>query len=177
MYRERRNFRLSRSESAPLLHGRQSPSPSPPPPLPPAAAEAPALRALLTAPVLISVLNYSLFALSEISFAVILPIYLASSPLSLTPGAIGVFLGGIGIFSGVFQVLCTSALVERWGAKRVFQVGVCAYFPLWTLLPIVTSVVATDGTGSYSWRVWVLAVIGVVLVPITMMSYSKYSSL
>jgi uncharacterized PurR-regulated membrane protein YhhQ (DUF165 family) len=174
MYKERRSFRFSPSESSPLLPGYQPPSP--PPPLPPAAAEAPALRELLTAPILISVLNYSLLALSDISFVVVLPIYLASSPLSLTPGAIGVFFGGIGIFSGAFQVLCTAALVERWGAKRVFQVAVCGYFPLWMLLPIAVSVVGADDPGSYSWRMWLLAGIGVVLIPIVSMSFSEYPS-
>lgn len=169
-YKERRKSRLSRPESTPLLedHHSRSRSPSPPP-----AVAAPPLRALLTTPVIISILNYSLLALSEISFTAILPVYLASTPLSLTPRAIGILMGSMGIFNGIFQAVCTAALVERWGTKRVYQISICAFFPLWTLFPMAVSMATTDDTGSYPWGLWLLTCIGVMFTTVMDMSFSK----
>ena len=173
-YKERRKARLSRPESTPLLEGHQSPSRSPSP-LPVVAA--PPLRALCTTPVTIAVLNYSLLALSEISFTAMLPVYLASTPLSLTPREIGILIGSMGIFNGIIQSLCTAALVEKWGAKRVHQFAICAFFPLWVLFPIAVSIATADNTGSYPWALWLLTCIGVVFATFVSMSFSKRSSL
>jgi hypothetical protein len=123
------------------------------------------------------VLNYGLLALSEICFDAILPVYLASSPLSLTPRAIGVFMGGVGAVRGIFQVLCTAGLVERLGAKRIYQVGICAYFPLWALLPIAVDMVSGDDNWLNRWDVWLFAVISVILTTIASMAFSKYAGL
>ena len=162
---------LQPSEITPLLDGHQprSRSPSPRP-----ATVAPPLKAIITAPVIAAVLNYSLLALCEISFLAILPIFLASAPLSLTPRTIGILMGGMGIFDGTFQVLFTGALVERLGAKRMYQVSICAYFPLWALFPIAVSMTSAD---SYSWRVYFLACIGVMLATVTSICFSKHSNL
>ncbi len=162
---------LSQSETAPLLDDYQprSSSPSSRP-----AAVAPPLKAVITAPVTKCVLNYSLLALCDISFYAILPIYLASTPLSLTPRAIGIFMGGMGIFDGTFQILCTSALVKRWGAKRMYQVAICAYFPLWALFPIAVSTVSAH---YYPWSMCLFACIGVMLVTVSNMSFSKHPNL
>lgn len=167
-YKGRRKYCSSQSESTPLLddHPPRSRSPT--------AATAPPIKALLTAPVIIAVLNYSLLALSEISFVAILPVYLASSPLSLTPKAIGIFIGGMGIFNGIFQALCTAALMKRWGAKRMYQVSVCAFFPLWALFPIAIRMATADNVDSYPWILWLLACIGVMLATIMDMAFSKY---
>ena len=172
-YKERHNYRLSQSESTPLLddHPPRFRSSSPCP-----AVVAPPLKALLTTPVIVAVLNYSLLALSEISFTAILPVYLASSPLSLTPRTIGIFIGGMGIFNGIFQTVFTAALMERWGAKRVYQVSVCAYFPLWALFPIAVRTATADASGSYPWILCPLACVGVVLATIMDMAFSKHFS-
>lgn len=138
---------------------------------------APPLKALITAPVVIAVLNYALLALIEISFTAILTVYLASSPLSLTPRAIGFLIGSMGIFNGIFQALCTATLVEQWGAKRVYQVSISAFFPLWALFPIAVRMATTDDSDSYPWRLWILACVGVVLVTVMDMSFSKHSNL
>lgn len=172
-YKERRKYRLSQSESMPLLGDppprSRSSSPSP-------AATAPPLRTLLTTPVIVAVLNYALIALSEISFTALLPLYLASSPLSLTPRAIGIFIGGMGIFNGVVQALCTAALIERWGARRLYQASVCAYFPLWALFPIAVRLAPADDSNSYPWILWLLACAGVVFATLMDMGFSKYLS-
>lgn len=168
-----RQSSLSFSESTPLLgdHQVRSRSPSLPP-----VVEVQPLGTVITAPVTIAVLNYSLLALCDISYLSILPVYLASAPLSLTPRAIGLFMGGVGIFGGIFQVLCTAALVERWGAKRIYQVAICAFFPLWTLFSPAANMAADCGTDSCPWGLWLLAGIGVVLVTVMDMSFSKHSS-
>lgn len=162
------------SESTPLLGGHPPPSRLP---SPSSVVVAPSLKSVITTPVIVAVLNYSLLALCEICFPAILPVYLASAPLSLTPRAIGIFMGGIGIFNGTFQVLCTATLVERWGAKRIYQISICAFFPLWALLPLAVSIARDGGTGPRQWSLWLLACIGVMLVPVMLMSYSKHPNL
>ena len=106
-YPERRESRLSRPESNPLLDHHPSRSCSPPP-LP--AVATPPLKTLFTKPVIATVLNYALLASTEIFFTAILPVYLVSTPVSLTPGAI-VLIGSLGIFNGIFQAVCTAALL------------------------------------------------------------------
>jgi len=175
-YNERRKARLSQSESVALLDDHQSRSRSPSPSPPPVVA-APPLRALCTTPVIIAVLNYALLALSDISFTAILPVYLASTPLSLTPREIGILIGSMGIFNGVIQSLCTAALVEKWGAKRVHQFAICAFFLLWVLFPIAVSIATTNNIGSYPWALWLLTCIGVVSVTGVNVCFSKHSSL
>ena len=83
-------------------------------------------------------------------------------------------MGGMGIFDGTFQILCTSALVKRWGAKRMYQIAICAYFPLWALFPIAVSTVSTH---YYPWSVYLFACVGVMLVTVANMSFSKHSIL
>jgi len=169
--KECRTSFVSQSETSPLLGDHRQSSRSPSSRL---EAVAPPLKAVLTAPVIKAVLNYSLLALCQISLLALLPIYLASTPLPLTPRAIGVFMGGMGIFNGTFQILCTSALVKRWGAKRMYQVSICAYFPLWALFPIAFSTASAD---YHPWSLHLLACIGVMLVTASDMSFSKHSHL
>ena len=80
---------------------------------------------------------------------------------------------GTGMFSGIFQILCTSALVKRFGAKRMYQVSICAYFPLWALFPIAVSMAYTD---HYLWRVRLLACIGMMLMTAADVSFGKHSN-
>ena len=122
-------------------------------------------------------LNYSLLAFSDIAFLAILPVYLASTPLSLTPRAIGIFIGGMGIVGGILQVFYTATLIERWGAKRVYQASICAIFPLWALFPIAVNVATVNDTSLYPWSIWFLAFIGVILVTAVYIAYSEYSIL
>ena len=165
---ERHRPFISQSDTTPLLDGHQqlSRSPSSRP-----EALAPHLKAVITAPVIKAVLNYSLLSLCEISFLAILPIYLASTPLSLTPREIGIFMVGMGISSATSQILCTSAVVKRWGAKRMYQVSICAYFPLWMLLPIAVSMASADYP---LWSVHLLACVGVILMATADMAFSKH---
>jgi hypothetical protein len=169
IYEKHSRFRVPPSESTPLLEDYQPPSHPPC-----STVEAPPLSALCTVPVLIAILNLSLLALSDMSLSAILPLYLASTPLSLTPRAIGVFMGGMGIYNGVFQVLCTAPLVERWGAKRAYQAAICAFLPLWALFPMAASLASVDGGNSYPWAIWLLAALGMILVPIVDMSFSEH---
>ena len=165
---ERHKSFISQSETSPLLDGHRqlSHSSSSRP-----EAVAPQLKAVITAPVIKAVLNYSLLSLCEISILAILPIYLASSPLSLTPREIGIFMVGTGISSATSQILCTNAAVKQWGAKRMYQVSICAYFPLWMLLPIAVSMASADYP---LWCLHLLACIGVILMATADMAFSKH---
>ena len=153
-------------ESTPLLDHHPSRS-CPPSPLP--AVAAPPLKALLTSPVITAGLNRD-------SFTTILPVYLVLTPLSIGPRAFGIIIGNMGIFSSIFQAVCTTALVERWGAKRVYQASVCAFFPLWDLFPVVVKIATTAEIDFlYPRSLWFLACIGVVFATVMEMSFSKHS--
>ncbi|KAF4596821.1 hypothetical protein EYR38_008212 [Pleurotus pulmonarius] len=54
------------------------------------------------------------------------PPHLGIPGLALAPPAIGLILGLFGILNGAFQALYFPAIVKRWGAKKVFRVGVGA---------------------------------------------------
>ena len=156
------------SESTPLLDDHQPRFHSP-------VVVASPLKTVITAPVIISVINYMLLALSDIYLGAIFPVYIASAPLSLTPRAIGIFSGAMGIFGSTFQVLWAAKLVERWGAKRIYQLSICASFPFCALFPIAVKMATDDDTNS--WSLWLLACIGGILGPVKSMAFSKRSSL
>lgn len=81
------------------------------------------------------------------------------------------------MFGGILQVFCTAKLMDRWGPKRVYQVSICAIFPLWTLFPIAVSVATIGDTDSYPWSIWFIAFIGLILVTAVYTAYSEYSTL
>jgi MFS family permease len=82
--------------------------------------------------------------------------------------------GRNGYFQWGISILITSALVKRWGAKRMYQVAICAYFPLWALFLIPVSTVSAD---YYPWSAHLLACIGVMLVAAADITFSKHSNL
>ena len=112
-------------------------------------------------------------------YCAILPVHLALTPLSLTLRATGTFIGGLGMgmSGGILQVFCTARSIDRWGAKRVYQVLICTIFPLWVSFPIAVSASTKDDTDRYPWSLWFLAFIGLISVTAVNTAYSEYSSL
>ena len=118
----------------------------------------PPLRAILTRPVLLSIANYGALALANIAFFALVPLFLATpialGGLGLPPSTIGVILGGLGLVDGTLQALLFSKAIDRWGAKRVFQVGMLVLIPLYTLFPTMS--VYAKAHGGLSAVVWAL---------------------
>ena len=97
-----------------------------------------ALRDLLTRPVVISVANYGLIGLLEMTAGVLIPL-VWSTPvefggLSMTPASIGLWMAGYGFLNGVFQFVAFPHIVERFGPRRVFIVSIAAFAPMYLML-------------------------------------------
>lgn len=136
------------------------------------------IRSLLTPQIVVSVGNYGLLALTEMAYWAILPIYLALPPVSLEPRIIGLLFGTVGLVNGIFQVTVAPWMIERWGIKRMYQVGVTMFIPLWIILPVAESIVEQameNGVESLKdiWSLWALTMLGLVGLILMDMAWSK----
>ncbi|EIN04049.1 MFS general substrate transporter [Punctularia strigosozonata HHB-11173 SS5] len=110
------------------------------------------LRALLTRPVVVSVLNYGLLATLDIAYCALQPLFL-STPVSagglgFSPRAIGLIMGAFGLANGGFQVLFLAKIVRAFGLGPVFRVGMLAFVPLFALFPVMNVLARrSDGEG------------------------------
>ncbi|KAH9945434.1 MFS general substrate transporter [Epithele typhae] len=130
------------------------------------------LRALLTAPVVWTVCNYACLALLEMAYRAIQPLFFSTpvefGGLGLPPSTIGIILGSFGVMDGVFQAMFFAKLVDRWGAKRVFQAGMAMFiflFPLFTLINVTARIEGMSNT------VWALVILQLALSVIMDMAY------
>ncbi len=134
------------------------------------------VRALLTRPVIWSVANYAALAFLEIAYRAIQPLFFSTpvelGGLGLPPSTIGLILGSFGIMDGIFQALFFARFVERWGPKRVFQVGMSMFVVLFALYPVMNVLARTGGMSSH---VWGLVVLQLAVLVIVDMSYGECS--
>ena len=96
------------------------------------------LRALLTGPVVISVANYGLIGLLEMTAGVLIPL-VWSTPvefggLNMSPASIGLWMAGYGSLNGVFQFVAFPHIVERFGPRRIFIVSIATFAPMYLML-------------------------------------------
>ncbi|KAG0700124.1 MFS general substrate transporter [Suillus ampliporus] len=107
------------------------------------------LRSLLTPTIVIPIANYTMLAVLDISFRVLLPLFLSTpiylGGLGLPPSSIGSWLALCGIVDGVFQALFLAKIVDRIGAKRFFCVSVSCFAPLMVTFPIISWLVRARG--------------------------------
>ena len=112
-------------------------------------------RELLVAPVLIAAGSYASFAILDISFRTLFPVYLATpvemGGLGLDPTAIGTVLAVMGISGGVSQLLFFSPLYNRLGGKPLFLITMSFFFPIAALFPIINCVGKENGLNSLVW--------------------------
>ncbi|KAL1949403.1 hypothetical protein VTO73DRAFT_8284 [Trametes versicolor] len=130
------------------------------------------LRALLTRPVLWSIANYAALAFLEIAYRAIQPLFFSTpielGGLGLPPSTIGIILGSFGVMDGVFQALFFAKFVGWWGQKRVFQVGMSMFIPLFLLYPVINILAKASGMTPL---VWFLIFLQLALLVIMDMSY------
>jgi hypothetical protein len=98
------------------------------------------LRALLTRPVVVSVANYCVIALLDITAGTLIPLVWSTSVefggLNMTPASIGLWISGYGLMNGVFQFVALPRLVGRFGPRRVFITSVLCHFPFYMMFPL-----------------------------------------
>ncbi|KAI0833428.1 MFS general substrate transporter [Trametes gibbosa] len=130
------------------------------------------LRALLTRPVLWSVANYAALAFLEIAYRAIQPLFFSTpvelGGLGLPPSTIGIILGSFGILDGIFQALFLARFIRWWGQKRVFQLGMSMFIPLYLLFPILNTLARGSGMSPL---VWALIILHLLMLVVVDMSY------
>ncbi|KAH9052774.1 MFS general substrate transporter [Lactarius vividus] len=97
------------------------------------------LRALLTRPVVVSVANYGMVGMLDITAGTLIPLVWSTSVefggLNMSPASIGSLIAGYGLMYGVFQFVAFPRIVRRFGPRRVFIAGIVLYSPVFTLFP------------------------------------------
>ncbi|KAG1906461.1 major facilitator superfamily domain-containing protein [Suillus fuscotomentosus] len=123
------------------------------------------LRSLLTPSVVIPLANYTLLALLDISFIVLLPL-LFSTPthlggLGFDPATIGSWMALFGVTNGIFQGLFFARIVDWIGPKRLFCVSVSCYAPLMAMFPIMSWIVRARGEVDHAITFALIFLIGI----------------
>ncbi|KAH9059708.1 MFS general substrate transporter [Lactarius vividus] len=76
------------------------------------------LRALLTRPVMVSIANYGVIAVLDITAGALMPLVWSTSVefggLSMSPTSIGLWISGYGFINGIFQFVALPRLVGRF---------------------------------------------------------------
>jgi len=112
-------------------------------------------RELLTAPVLIATGCFASFAILDISFRTMFPVYLATpmemGGLGLDPPVMGTILAAMGISTSVFQLLLFSTLHNRLGGRNLFLTAMSLFFPIAALFPIASRVGQMHGLNNFVW--------------------------
>ncbi|KAH9039475.1 MFS general substrate transporter [Lactarius deliciosus] len=98
------------------------------------------LRALLTRPVVISIANYGMIALLNMSGGALIPLVWSTSVefggLGMSPASIGSWMALYGFMNGTFQFVAFPRVVGRFGPRRVFIASILFFFPVYMMFPI-----------------------------------------
>ncbi|RPD57953.1 MFS general substrate transporter [Lentinus tigrinus ALCF2SS1-7] len=114
-----------------------------------------AFSAILTRPVVTSIINYGVLALIEIGFIALMPLFFSTpielGGLGLSPPTIGLILGSLGLLDGIFQALFFAKAVDVLGPKRTFQLGLSTFVPLYALFPVMSLYAKAHGVDNVIW--------------------------
>ena len=111
--------------------------------------------------VLIASINYTLFALVDISFRALQPLFLSTpvalGGLGLDPPAIGTVMSFFGVLSGTFMIFCFPRMTKYFGVKKVYMMGITAAVPCFGLFPVINYLArrSIERSGELGTEVWV----------------------
>jgi hypothetical protein len=112
------------------------------------------LSSLLAYDVVVTSGNYASVAFIDISFRIVLPVFLSTpiplGGLGLTTPKIGNILFSIGCLN-VLQAFYFARLTNHWGTKNVFMMGVMSTLPAFALFPVINILARQSG---HSFVVW-----------------------
>ena len=112
-------------------------------------------RSLFVRPVLVAAGSYATFALIEIAFRTVIPVFYAMpiemGGLNLDPPTIGIILALLGVSGGILQLIFFAAMFERLGAKTTFFVSVSLCFPMIALFPVINVMAQIHGLSHCVW--------------------------
>ncbi|KAG8679132.1 hypothetical protein FRC08_017200, partial [Ceratobasidium sp. 394] len=124
----------------------------------------PPLTSLLMPRICITILNYALLSLLDISLVALQPIVFASpialGGLGMEPASIGFMLALQGLITGVATAIFVPRMQKWFGMRKMYLGGVCLYFVQIWLLPAMHYVVKFNIAG----RLGFLALVGVYAV-------------
>ena len=148
----------------------------------PAKAEEPLpLHMLLTKPVMISIANYAMLALLDMSAMVLIPL-VWSTPielggLNLSPASIGLWLSAYGCLNGVLQFFLFPSVVGRLGPGRVVLASIVAYVIIYTMFSFenlaARHAISAHGAGMNA-AVWLFVILQLASICITDMGFSEF---
>lgn len=99
------------------------------------------LRSLLTPRVLAALVNYSLIALVDMSFCVLLPVFLttpiSNGGLGMSPSLVGVCLAGHGIANGAASIFLFVPCNRKFGSRAILRTGISAFTVVYALFPVM----------------------------------------
>jgi hypothetical protein len=133
------------------------------------------LRDLLTSRVVAVMVNYALLALTDVSFVVLLPVFL-STPISngglgMPPYLVGVCLSGYGIANGAISILFFVPFNRRFGTRAILWTCEAAFIVCYAFFPVMNALAtAHDGLNI---AVWIVLVIQLALATLPSMAFSK----
>jgi hypothetical protein len=105
----------------------------------------------MTRRVVLSVINYGILSLVDISYRAIQPLFFStpvkSGGLGLAPPAIGKILACFGLLNSIFQLLCFARAHALWGTKGLFIGGMLCAIPTFALFPVMNALARAYGVG------------------------------
>ena len=137
---------------------------------------------LLMREVQVASINYMLFALVEISFRALQPLFLSTpvalGGLGLDPPAIGTVMSFNGILNGVFMVFFFPRMANYFGVKGVYMMGVAATILCFTLFPVINYLArnSIERGGGLGTEVWVVVGFQVAVSVLLSMCYGTSTS-
>ena len=134
------------------------------------------LHALLTRPVVVSVVNYGMIALLEIAAGSLIPLVWSTSVefggLGMSPASIGLCMAAFGFLNGFFQYIAFPRIVGRFGPRRVFITSILCFFPAYILFPFENLAKRHSGRGA-SVVVGLLIIMQLFVIAFSDMGFSK----
>ena len=133
------------------------------------------LRSLLTPRVVVVLVNYALLALIDMSFFVLLPVFLStpisSGGLGMTPSLVGACLAGHGIANGAASMFLFVPFHRKFGTRAVLRTGIAAFTVVYALFPVINWLARLHGGLNLS--VWIFITIQLALATIPEMAFSE----
>lgn len=125
----------------------------------------PSIWSIIRGPMGVIVINYTVFALSDISYNVLQPVIfgapVAARGVGMSPRTIGITLGLNGLLNGIVQSRLFPTALARVGAKGLFMTGAIALVLAYALYPALQSLATV--TGGANFGVWIIVGLQIIL--------------
>lgn len=145
------------------------------------AVKAGSIKAVITRPVLIAVMNYGWLALLEISYwailTVFLPVAVSAGGLDLPPPTVGIIFGTLGLFDGLLQLVAFPSTYKRFGPKKIMMATFVSFWAIYACFPVMHEIAKAHPTepGTLHPGVWAAMGALVLFAGMIDMGYSAFS--